>query len=261
MVEEEEGLRQCLTLCLEGSKDEALECLDLNPEFLNRALYNSGFDRADMRRSRLPFLCMGDVALTAASKGGNAELVEELLTRGADLNALESLSFDAFMLACEFNRVAVAEVLVGHRAATIADLEMAARNDSLPICLLLIARSVDLKASDALEKYGSTLWPELTPDELEQRRTTLRTAFEQVRADACWTRRWPMMSVMAGCEFRPLAVRLLEREMHLAALLASGEVAPPPAPIALDTPQQRRAYYMLLIFRSDFLLRRIVLFL
>ena len=67
------------------------------------------------------------------------------------------------------------------------------------------------------------------------------------------------MSVMAGCEFRPLAVRLLEQEMHLAALLASGEVAPPPAPVSLDTPQHRRAFYMRLIFRSDFLLRRIVM--
>jgi hypothetical protein len=54
-----------------------------------------------------------------------------------------------------------------------------------------------------------------------------------------------MMSVMAGCGFRPLVVQLLEQEVHLA--------------IALDTPQQRRAYFMRVIFRSDFLLlRRIV---
>ena len=56
-------------------------------------------------------------------------------------------------------------------------------------------------------------------------------------------------------------MRLLEQEMHLAALLASGEVASPPAPVSLDTPQHRRAFYMRLIFRSDFLLRRIVMFL
>ena len=36
---------------------------------------------------------------------------------------------------------------------------------------------------------------------------------------------------------------------------------PPPAPIVLDTPQQRRAFYMRLIFQGDFLLRRIVHFL
>ena len=42
---------------------------------------------------------------------------------------------------------------------------------------------------------------------------------------------------------------------------ANGEVPPPPAPIALDTPEHRRTFYMRLIFQSDILLRRIVLFL
>ena len=143
-------------------------------------------------------------------------------------------------------------------------LSCAALYDYLQVCLLLISRRANLMLAltdgTALAVYGKN--SELTPDELEQRRATLLTAFEQgPHPDMCWTRRWPFVCVMAGCGFRPLAVRLLEQEMHLAALVASGAAPPPPAPIALDTPQQRRAFYMRLIFRGDFLLRRIVSFL
>ena len=70
--------------------------------------------------------------------------------------------------------------------------------------------------------------PALSPAVLEERRALLKHAYDEgPHPNACWARRWPVMSVMAGCGFSPLAVRLLEQEMHLAALLASGEVAPP----------------------------------
>ena len=58
-----------------------------------------------------------------------------------------------------------------------------------------------------------------------------------------------------------MAVRVLEREKQCTALFASGEVPPPPAPIALDTPEQRRAFYLRLMLQSDFPPRRIVHFL
>ena len=51
---------------------------------------------------------------------------------------------------------------------------------------------------------------------------------------------------------------LLEQEMLC---LQAAKSRRTPAPVSLDTPQQRRAFYMRLIFRSDFLLRRIVSFL
>ena len=145
-------------------------------------------------------------------------------------------------------------------------LTIAASYDHLQVCLLLISRRANLMLGlidgTALDRYGHFKYPILTPAELEQRRATLRTAFERgPHPGACWARRWPLVSVMAGCGFRPLAVRLLEREIHLAALVASGAAPLPTAPIALDTPQQRRAFYLRLIFRSDFLLRRIALFL
>lgn len=102
-----------------------------------------------------------------------------------------------------------------------------------------------VRGRTALERYGKEKPPGSihTSDKL-QRRATLCAAF-------AWARRWPVMKVMTGCGFRPLAVRLLEQEAPL----------PPPAPIPLDTPEQRRAYYMGLIFACDGLLRMIVLYL
>lgn len=72
-----------------------------------------------------------------------------------------------------------------------------------------------------------------------------------------WLPRWPIMCVMAGCDFRPLAARRLVLEMQRGTLAESGL----PRPIPLDTSERRRAYYMRVIFSSDGLLRRIVMFL
>ena len=58
-----------------------------------------------------------------------------------------------------------------------------------------------------------------------------------------------------------MVVRLLEQNRIRNALIASGEGLPPPAPIALDTPEQRRAFYSRLMLQSDFPPRRIVNFL
>ena len=217
----------------------------------------------------------GSTLLTWACGGGhdNPQLAQGLLERGANVHARGSDGWDALMCASNRGHIAVITVLLDRGADPDSNnqnssaLSLAASFDNLQVCLLLISRRANLMLAltygTALDGYG---WdknnPRLTPAELEERRATLRTAFEQgPHPDACWTRRWPMMSVMAGCGFRPLAVRLLEQEMHLAALVASGAAPPPPAPIALDTPQQCRAFYMRLIFRSDFLLRRIVSFL
>jgi hypothetical protein len=117
---------------------------------------------------------------------------------------------------------------------------------------LLISRGANLMQrfhfGTALNIYGDAIKysSRITWGMVNQSRATMLTAFER-GPFKCWTRRWPMMSVMTGCGFRPLAIRLLE--MHLA------------LPIALDTPEQRRAHYMQIIFRSDRLLRMIVSFL
>ena len=102
-----------------------------------------------------------------------------------------------------------------------------------------------VRGRTALERYGKEKTPgSINASDKLQRRATLCAAF-------AWARRWPVMEVMTGCGFRPLAVRQLEREVP----------PPPPAPIILDTPEQRRAHYMGIIFACDGLLRLIVLFL
>jgi hypothetical protein len=187
----------------------------------------------------------------------NPQLAQGLLEKGANVHARNSISWDALMFASRDGHIAVCTVLLDHGADPdsncrwISALSNAARYDRLQVCLLLISRRANLMLAltygTALAIYGERKYnPRLTPDELEQRRATLRTAFEQgPHPDMCWKRRWPMMSVMAGCGFRPLAAT----------------IASDTTPIVLDTPEQRRAYYMQIIFRSDRLLRMIVSFL
>ena len=164
----------------------------------------------------------GWVALMWASINGNVSVCTQLLDRGTKSDFI----WDALMLSLSRGK--------------------------LEVCLLLISRGASLiqirDGRTSLDQYGENeRSPRLTQDEKEQGRAILRAAFDK---HLRWALRWPVMSVMAGCGFRPLAVRLQEREMQA-----------PPAPVALDTPEHRRAFYMRLIFQSDFLLRRIVLFL
>ena len=166
------------------------------------------------------------VALMWASINGNVPVFTLLLERVTNVHARSDFIWDALMFASSRGK--------------------------LEVCLLLITREAFLmQARDirtALDQYGEKASsPRYTRNKKEQSRAILRAAFDK---HLRWALRWPMMSVMTGCGFRPLAVRLQEREMQ-----------PPPALIALDTPEHRRAFYMRLIFLSDFLLRRIVMFL
>ena len=256
-MSEEEFSRLC-NKAREGKTAEVLAAVDQDRRLATRTEDDgSGW-------TLLIWACIG--------RHDNPQLAQGLLERGANVHARSNDGWNALMRASYKGYIAVCTVLLDRRADPDSNnqlssaLSSAARYDRLQLCLLLISRRANLMLAlitgAALAVYSSYKDPRLTPDELEQRRAIVLTAFEQgPHPDMCWKRRWPMMSVMAGCGFRPLAVRLLEQEMHLAALVASGAAPPPPAPIALDTPQQRRAFYMRLIFRSDFLLRRIVSFL
>ena len=245
----------------EGKTAEVLAAVDQDRRLATRACAGNGY-------TLLMWACH--------DSHDNPQLAQGLLERGANVHARSNGGNDALMWASANGHIAVCTVLLGRGAdpdskqrsggQEYSALLLAALYDHLQVCLLLISRRANLMlvvdGRTALSCYGDRKRPALTPDLLEQRRATLLTAFEQgPHPDACWARRCPMMSVMAGCGFRPLAVRLLEQEMHLAAFVASCAAPPPPAPIALETPQQRRAFYMRLIFRSDFLLRRIVPFL
>ena len=93
-----------------------------------------------------------------ASKGGNEALVLGLVKRGAEVNAKREDGYDALMLASDYGRTAVVTVLLNHGADSNTRnqhwtaLGLAAAHDSLPICLLLVARAADLYALNAV--YG-----------------------------------------------------------------------------------------------------------
>lgn len=209
----------------------------------------------------------------------NPQIVQGLLERGANVNdrAMDTIGFNALMFASNRGKILVCTVLLNYGADPNSistnhqhsALSLAAMCDYIQMCLLLISRGANLMMplawGTALSGYGHVA-RHLTPDELEKRRAILRTAFEQgpfIR----WARRWPMMSVIAGCGFRPLAANSRASpptpkgfRQRLNQLITYSK-APPPPPIVLVTPEQRRAYYMKIIFKSDFLLRRIVSFL
>ena len=121
-------------------------------------------------------------------------------------------------------------------------LSNAARNDNLQVCMLLISRRANLMLAltdgTASDRYGENN-PELTPDELEQHRAIVLTAFEQgPHPDMCWKRRWPFVCVLVGCDFQPLAARK-------AYLLLINPPLPPDTlipPVPIGTPEQYRAY-------------------
>ena len=180
----------------------------------------------------------------------NPLLAQGLLERGANVHVRDGSAWDALMYASASRHIAVITVLLDRGADPdshnqfVSALSLAARYDHLQVCLLLISRRANLMLAltdgTALDRYGDDKYnPRLTPDEFEERRATLRTAFEQgPHADMCWKRRWPFVSVMVGCDFQPLLARQL-------VLLALNPPLPPDAqipPIEIATPEQYRAY-------------------
>jgi hypothetical protein len=183
------------------------------------------------------------------SEHDSPNFVQGLLERGANSCGL------ALIFASRRGNIKTIKVLLDHGVnpnyyrygnGTCA-LWYSAYLDYFQVCLLLISYGANLD-SKALHIYGKGR------DKVTRKKKKcailLATFQRKLMVDPRWKRRWPMMSVMAGCGFRPLAIRLLEK--HLA------------SPIALDTPEHYErlcAYYMQIIFRCDGLLRRIVLFL
>ncbi len=240
----------------EGKTAEVLAAVDQDRRLATRA---DGFSW-----TLLIYVCCGS--------HDKPQLAQGLLDRGANVHARDDGDWDALMYASRDGHIAVCTVLLDRGADPDSNnqnssaLSLAASFDYLQVCLLLISRRANLMLAlthgTALALYGEYKRPRLTPDELEQRRAIVRTAFEQgPHPDMCWKRRWPFLSVMAGCGFRPLALRLHEQQLYIELLIEHGQLPPPPSPIVVDTPEQRRVYYMQIIFRSDGLLRRIVSFL
>jgi hypothetical protein len=60
----------------------------------------------------------------------------------------------------------------------------------------------------ALDACAEDKRPGFTPDEFEESRAIVLTAFEQgPHPDMCWKRRWPFVCVVVGCDLQPLAAR------------------------------------------------------
>ena len=202
----------------------------------------------------------GQNALMLASRKGNFAICDLLLERGADVHAQDNNGRDSLMLASYKGHVAVCTLLLEQADVHARDhrgrdaLIWVSYKGNLEVCLLLISHGANLSRT-ALDRYGESAYPRLTFHEREQGRAAMRAAFETERR---WAFRWPVMNVMAGCGFRPLAVRLLELELQRVALSARGGLPPP---TVLDTPERRRAYFMGQVFGNDGLLRLIVLFL
>jgi hypothetical protein len=229
------------------------------------------FSAIDKERQLLKRTNNNVTLLIWACSRDNPLLVKGLIERGAYINDLDLGGWDALMYASSFGYLQVCIVLLNSgsdpnlidRYQEYNSLFLAAYNDNLEICLLLISHGANLmliiNGYTALDKYGNIKEPRLSPDELKQRRAILQKAFEEgPHPDMCWKRRWPMMSVMVGCGFQHLAAQLLELEMQRIALYERGEL--PPSTI-LDTSERRRAYYMGLVFGNEWLLRLIVMFL
>ena len=202
----------------------------------------------------------GQNALMLASRKGNRAVCALLLEKGADIRAQDNIGRDSLMLASYKGHVAVCTLLLEQADVHARDhrgrdaLIWVSYKGNLEVCLLLISRGANLSRT-ALDRYGESAYPRLTFHEKEQGRATMRAAFDIERR---WALRWPVMNVMAGCGFCPLAVRLLALELQRVALSARGELPPL---FILDTPERRRAYVMGQVFGNGGLLRLIVLFL
>lgn len=192
------------------------------------------------------------------------ELVELLVSLGTNIHARNSINNNPLTCAAWRGHIKICSFLLDYgvysESSYFKAFRNACNNGHLQVCLLLILRCMkhivmDIDSRNELNRYGISLYPRLSSDEENKDREILLKVFN---IEERWVLRWPMMNVMTGCGFRPLAEKLLELKRQRDALLKRGELPPP---IVLDTPERRRAYYMGMVFGNDGLLRLIVLFL
>ena len=209
---EPEHFRQLLTESVLANQAAALQTLDLHPGLLNERWGREGFLVVDR------YVCRGTTAIHAASMGGSEGLVVELLKRGADLKARNEYGCDALFLASWQGHVAIATILLVRgcdpniRSNYMTALGVAAACGHLPVCILLLSKGADIYAlmpSDgrtALQWYGQSAHPLLSPAVLEERRALLQQAYDEgPHPNARWARRWPFVMVMVFNDFQPLA--------------------------------------------------------
>ena len=199
--------------------------------------------------------------------GGRLELVKALIARGSPVDPYERGMYSCVYYAASYNHLAVVSLLLDNgadpcsRGLNYTALGRAAEKGYLEICILLLTRGANLTALmrdgqpnslTALELFGSE--PNMSEEQKQEGRLAMTKAWKQgphpIQRSIRWNRRWPFMSVMAGCLFRPLADRREE-------MLAQGSKKDEPHNFELQERSRRRS----LVFRCDRLLRLIVSFL
>jgi hypothetical protein len=279
-----EALRELLSACRRADQVAALHTLGLHPGLINERWAGETFDVAGVAGLG-EYVLRGETAIMLASKGGNEALVLELVKRGAEVNARNEIGCDALMNASRSGHTAVVAVLLNHgadpntRNYNWTALGLAAANDHLPICLLLVARAADLYAvnavngtgQNALEGYGSFKYLRLAPVVLVERRAQLKHAYDQgPHPNARWARRKSFVMVLATAssltmflpvafpyDFQPTAARRAVLSALYPALPPNVRIPPLPA----GTPEQKRALLNMSIFGHDGLWKLIASFL
>jgi len=199
---------------------------------------------------------------------GHLELACGLLDLGASVNARDNSGWDALLCASDGDHPAVVTLLLDRgadpcsRSKDYSALHLAAYNNNLQVCLSLLNRGADLLAltvsqRNALQEYGKGAFPRITDEEKEQCRNLLRAAWVAgPHPSQRWVRRFPLMNVLTGCGYLPLAARRLQLEMDR---LVLGSEAPPPEP--LETPAKLHAYLLGQVFSNAGLMRAVASFL
>jgi len=256
----EEEFYELMDQAREGHTEVVLEAVDRDRGLLARANQNGG---------RL---------LHRAAYRGRADLVGELLDRGADIHARDNHGWDALMCACisDIADLAMVTLLLDRGANLLAvdsnarsALHLAAHYGLMDKCLLLLSRGADLMAMnnkgrtalDDLSTYNRQTRRDFSEQEQEARRYLLRAAFEEgphisQKRRRAWERRKNAMMVMAGCGFQPLkARRELELEMN--------PPLPPDVPIpaqAVETEEEERALRRMSVFGNEGIWKHMVSF-
>ena len=199
--------------------------------------------------------------------GGRLELVEALIARGSPVDPYDGGMYSCVYYAATYNHLAVVSLLLDNgadpcsRGLNYTALGRAAEKGYLDICILLLTRGANLTALmrdgqsnslTALELYGKE--PNISEEQKQEGRLAMTKAWEHgphpIQRTIRWKRRWPFMSVMAGCLFHPLAYRREE-------MLTQGSKTDESQSLELRESARRRS----LVFRCDRLLRLIVSFL
>jgi hypothetical protein len=251
----DEHFAQLIRDAMHDNTDAVLRGVDLYPSLVNRL----------KGRSTL---------LRWAVINGNYEMTEGLLIRGAKIQ-IDDL-WNELIDACINGSFFIVRLLLDYGADPCSGsddftaLGFAAQQGNYNVCSLLIARGANLmaihKGSNILAIYGitSTLHPDYPPFvSFETQKARLMNQWRmgphpsqvQRRADEIWARRWPLMQVLVGHDFLPLAVR---RAILAAAALPPSVSIPP---LDISTTEKLRAYLIGIVFGNPDIVKRIGKFL